>query len=118
MTVSRDIIVPKTTCDAIQSKAASMGLTPNSQESMAKLINSLMKDIFQEISTFMKTDKAQELYSPKKRIDVKKFTAQDLFLTSLTSTLNEKLTELYPQAYVQQESWVTPLWSRVSYFFS
>jgi hypothetical protein len=111
--VSQDIIGPKTTEDAIRRKAVEMGINPDTREKVAQLKNALISAILGEISTFLKTDEAQELYSPNRRIDVKKFEARPLFLPSVAKTVDEKLQYLYPQAYLQQEIMPKSFWDRL-----
>ena len=116
--VNRDIIAPNTTDYAIQSKAEEMAINPDTLEKVAKVKNAIISRILDEISVFLLTDEAQTTYSPDGRIDVKKFDSRTLFLTSISDTLNEKLQKLYPQAYIEQESFFTWGLSRITSILS
>lgn len=116
--VNRDIIAPNTTDHAIQSKAEKMGINPDTVEKVAQVKNAIISTILGEISEFLLTDEAQTIYSPDRRIDVKKFDARALFLTSISDTLNEKLQKLYPQAYITQETLFTWCLNRITSILS
>jgi hypothetical protein len=109
--VTKEIIFPHISSEAIQHKAAELGLLSNSREDISKIKNAITAEILSEISTFLLTEEAQNLYSPNRRIDVKKLSPKTLFLQSILDNLDKELTALYPQVFAQQEHWTTRLWN-------
>lgn len=109
--VTKEIIFPHISDEAIQGKAAELGLLSNSRENISKIKNAIITEILSEISIFLLTEKAQNLYSPDRRIDVKKLDSKAIFSQSIMRNLDEKLTALYPQVFAQQEHWMTRLWN-------